>query len=636
MRTAICMLMIATAARAGFAPSNTVTRDLSDEVSRTRIAFKQRSARDQYFRFVYDSTAKDLSNADSVVLTYAPSSGAWSQSITGSVFNGGNGVVLIPFTTSNTDTNGVFEFDLTVGSNTTTWIDMFGHIELYERAGSDASGTFPTDSAIDLTAYTFTGEFPSANLDDDLGTLADPTAWRLFYANGSSVITELAFGTSNQVLTSQGASAAPTWAASSSSYTNLFTGAATTGSVTSTAGDTSKFLRGDGTWQAIAGGGDLFAANNLSDLDSAAAGRTNLGVVAGGAGDIWVEKAGDTMSGDLDMGTNDIWRAYYVGYGSSVVAGSPVVNVYEGKLQYGSTVYLQWVNKTLDQGVWSMAYDATSGNHLLRRSYADSRYVTNDQPNSVTSAMITNDTIDSADYAAGSIDQEHLAADIIGTNEMEDVDHGDVSWSGGVASLDGDVVDSAEIADDAVDSEHYAADIPGGTAGSHSFDFGDVSTFVLATNNNPTTGDQGEMVWDSNDYALEAYGDSTSGIIPLMQTAQITVFDPDTIQSTEDAVPMLAVEAEWAPHGITIMDCGFKTDDTNSYTLVFEEWTSPGDGSPSTIESVAQTADTYEGEDDGTMSDGNVAAGSIVYVDLPTTDKNMLQAWITYYITEGN
>lgn len=44
-----------------------------------------------------------------------------------------------------------------------------------------------------------------------LSQFVDETAWRMFYSNGSGDITALAFGTSGKVLTSNGASAAPTW-----------------------------------------------------------------------------------------------------------------------------------------------------------------------------------------------------------------------------------------------------------------------------------------------------------------------------------------------------------------------------------------------------------------------------------------
>lgn len=53
--------------------------------------------------------------------------------------------------------------------------------------------------------------------DADLSTLASPTAWRLFYSNGSGVLTELALGTSGQYLKSNGATVAPTWATPSGS-----------------------------------------------------------------------------------------------------------------------------------------------------------------------------------------------------------------------------------------------------------------------------------------------------------------------------------------------------------------------------------------------------------------------------------
>jgi hypothetical protein len=49
-------------------------------------------------------------------------------------------------------------------------------------------------------------------LDADLTTLATPTAWRVFYSDGSQVITQLALGADGTFLKSNGASSAPTFA----------------------------------------------------------------------------------------------------------------------------------------------------------------------------------------------------------------------------------------------------------------------------------------------------------------------------------------------------------------------------------------------------------------------------------------
>jgi len=255
--------------------------------------------------------------------------------------------------------------------------------------------------------------------------------------------------------------------------------------------------------------------------------------------------------------------------------------------------------------------------------------------------------------------------DAVTSAHISDADYGDISASSGVLSLDNTVVDTAELVDDAVTSVkiadnavalstqttgNYVATIADagnstitvtgsgsegstvtvdavdlnctdcigeteitddyllndGDTGTGVYDFGGATSVEIPNGANPTTDADGEIAYDSDDEAIEVYDGSASRLIGTVQKFSATVYDPDTIQGTEDALPLLPVESDWAPHGIKLLSVGIKTDQSSSYSITFEEWTSPSDATPATIETVS-TSTSYEEEDDGTLTDSDIA-----------------------------
>lgn len=153
--------------------------------------------------------------------------------------------------------------------------------------------------------------------------------------------------------------------------------------------------------------------------------------------------------------------------------------------------------------------------------------------------------------------------------------------------------------------------------------------------NDPTVTTVGMMAFDDNDFALVFYDGSVK-----YQTAQklhfITnmIWYPDGIQADKDAIPLFPVEAEKFPHGIVIVDCGIKVDQSSSYSFAFEEHETPTGGSVATIETVATSSST-EAEDDG-VDNPNIEAGNIIFGNLDTDDVYWVQWWMTFYIVAGN
>lgn len=160
-------------------------------------------------------------------------------------------------------------------------------------------------------------------------------------------------------------------------------------------------------------------------------------------------------------------------------------------------------------------------------------------------------------------------------------------------------------------------------------------SLAIPQDNNPTVNSAGEIAVDVNDHSIRFFG-SAERVIGSMYVASMTIFDPDGVQATSDAIPILPVEATWAPFGITVRDIYLKTDASSTYSIDLEEWTTIAGGTVTQIESAIATSGSLEAEDDGTLNDASVAAGSIVFVDLPATAVNFITVTFTYTINAGN
>jgi hypothetical protein len=136
----------------------------------------------------------------------------------------------------------------------------------------------------------------------------------------------------------------------------------------------------------------------------------------------------------------------------------------------------------------------------------------------------------------------------------------------------------------------------------------------------------------TNEYIFQwNLGNITARMEKPVEFASYTIIDPDGAQAIADAIPLLVVESTWAPNGITIANIYLKTDAASTYSLSLEEWTAMVSPTTTTIETVA-TSSSSEATDDGSLSDSTVAAGSIIFANLPTTTANFITISFTYRV----
>ena len=166
-----------------------------------------------------------------------------------------------------------------------------------------------------------------------------------------------------------------------------------------------------------------------------------------------------------------------------------------------------------------------------------------------------------------------------------------------------------------------------------------LTTLQIPASNAPTVSNDGEIALelDEDGLNLQAGSNTTGGIptstdvkLPLLQMKSITILEPDLVQAVSDAVPWFAVDSYNFPAGITVTAIRLATSASSSVSYNIEEWTSPTDGSPATIDAIATSSSTEKTET--TITDASVAVGGYVMIDLDTTDINWAHLDIWFYV----
>jgi len=168
-------------------------------------------------------------------------------------------------------------------------------------------------------------------------------------------------------------------------------------------------------------------------------------------------------------------------------------------------------------------------------------------------------------------------------------------------------------------------------------DAGGATSFEFPNSDNPTVDADGEAAWEPDDNCFRTWDGSANRAINTTKMFEFAIDDPDNL--VNDSVTVLTVESEWAPFGIKLLSLGIKMKQPAAYSTTWYEYTHicVDSGTETALDAAIATSSTEcSAEDDGALSDSDIAAGSVIKVILPATDISDLVLWGTFYIKTGD
>ena len=159
------------------------------------------------------------------------------------------------------------------------------------------------------------------------------------------------------------------------------------------------------------------------------------------------------------------------------------------------------------------------------------------------------------------------------------------------------------------------------------------ASLEIPNSDNPTVDANGEIAWENDDGCFRVkIGDSTAVIGAKKYFGVILAF-PKNLYDSLAVWTVFPVMSSIAPHGIYLESLWVQTDNSSSYSVIFEEWSSPS-SETNDIDTIATSAGYEAG---GVPSDRLIIAGGIIKARIPaTTGTKELILVGSYWIRAGD